>query len=111
MAMHHVVLEYLSVFICLYNLERRSGKAGHKRDVLAGTMEVGEGDVGEEVEVGACAESGSPCPIPDTFLPLTCYTARCALKLDGASAWKCMLKRAFVLVNRPRGSARSWNRL
>jgi hypothetical protein len=56
---------YLSAFTCLYDLKRRSGRAGHERVVLAGVREVDEGGVGEEAEVESCGESISPCPSPD----------------------------------------------
>ena len=41
-------------------MERRSDEAGRERVVLARSVEVGEGEVGDEgeAEVDACAESG-----------------------------------------------------
>ena len=60
---------YLSPFACLYDLlqfgfgqrnglERRSDEAGRERVVLARGVDVGEGEVEDEAEVEACAESG-----------------------------------------------------
>jgi hypothetical protein len=91
----------------------RGGARGGRADEMG---VLNEGDVAEEAEVDACAESSAPCPTPTTTTPAT-PSSRSRLSLHNNDVLSSAVrltalvqKWALALVKEPQRSARSRNR-